>query len=75
MRNLKKSIITMMCLLAITTAWAAPVSESQARSIATQFLANHAVPSYNLRMALKKPMMCPRPCMNCSKAMPSKSKR
>ena len=47
----------MMCLLAITTTWAAPVNENQARSIAVNFMANHSMRSTSLRMAHKAPMV------------------
>ena len=53
----KRSIITVMCLLAITTAWAEQVSESTARNIAARFMASHAVPSTNLRLAQKAPRL------------------
>ena len=53
----KRSIITVMCLLAITTAWAEQVSESKARNIAARFMASHAVPSTNLRLAQKAPRL------------------
>ena len=55
MKNMR-IILVMMCLLAIGTAWAGPINESQARSIATNFMASHAMPSTNLRMAHKAPM-------------------
>ena len=55
MKNMR-IILVMMCLLAIGTIWAGPISESQARSIATNFMASHAMPSTNLRMAHKAPM-------------------
>ena len=42
-----------ICLLAITTAWAEPISESQARQIAAQFMANRSMPSSTLRKARK----------------------
>ena len=47
----------MMCLLAIATAWAAPVNENQARNIAASFMANHSMRSTTLRMAHKAPMV------------------
>ena len=53
----KRSIITMICLLAITTVWAKQVSESQARNIAARFMASHAMPSTNLRMVQKAPRL------------------
>ena len=51
----KRNVITLMCLLAITTAWANPISESQARSIASAFMARHEMSSSSLKMALKAP--------------------
>ena len=53
----KRNLITLMCLLAITTAWAKPISESQARSIASAFMARHEMPSSSLKMALKAPKL------------------
>ena len=52
-----RTILVMMCLLAIATTWAAPVNENQARSIAVNFMANHSMPSTGLRMAHKTPMV------------------
>ncbi len=49
-------ITVIMALIAITTAWAEPINENQARSIAANFMANHAVPSTTLRMAHKAPL-------------------
>ncbi|MBQ1583603.1 MAG: Spi family protease inhibitor, partial [Muribaculaceae bacterium] len=56
MRN-RRTIFVMMCLLAIATAWAAPVNENQARNIAASFMANHSMRSTSLRMAHKAPMV------------------
>ena len=53
----KRNVITLVCLLAITTAWAKPISESQARSIASAFMARHEMPSSSLKMALKAPKL------------------
>ena len=53
----KRNVITLMCLLAITTAWAKPISESQARSIASAFMARHEMPSSSLKMAQKAPKL------------------
>ena len=55
MKNIR-NILVMMCLMAINTAWASPISESQARSIASDFLTSHAMPSTNLRMVHKAPL-------------------
>ena len=55
--KIKRSITTMMCLLAITTIWAGPISESQARSIASAFMARHEMPTSNLKMAMKAPRL------------------
>jgi hypothetical protein len=52
----KRNVITLMCLLAITTAWAAPINENQARGIAANFMASHSMHSPSLRMAHKAPM-------------------
>ena len=52
----RRSIFVIICLLAITTAWAEPISESQARQIAAQFMANRSMPSSTLRKARKAPM-------------------
>ena len=46
MRN-KRSILVMMFLLAITMVWAEPISESQARKIAADFMANRLMRSIN----------------------------
>ncbi len=45
-----------MCLMAISTAWAMPINENQARSIAASFMASHAMHSPSLKMAHKAPM-------------------
>ncbi len=52
----RRSIFVIICLLAITTAWAEPISESRARQIAAQFIANRLMPSSTLRKARKAPM-------------------
>ena len=51
-----KNLLVVMCLLAITTAWAAPINENQARGIAASFMASHSMHSPSLRMAHKAPM-------------------
>ena len=55
MKNMR-FILVMMCLMATGTLWAAHVNENQARSIATDFMRNHAMPSTSLKMAHKAPM-------------------
>ena len=55
MRNWR-IVLVMMCLLAITTAWAEPVSENQARNIAVGFMTNRLMRSTDLRMAHKAPL-------------------
>ena len=51
-----RNFLVMMCLLAITAAWATPVSENQARSIASDFMTSHATQPTSLRMVHKAPM-------------------
>ena len=51
-----KNLLVVMCLLAITTAWAAPINENQARGIAASFMASHSMHSPSLRMAHKMPL-------------------
>ena len=46
----------MMGLLASSTAWAMPINERQARNIAADFMASHALQSTNLNMAHKAPL-------------------
>ena len=50
-------IIATMCLLAAITAWAGPISETQARSIAANFMASHAMSSTSLRIVQKAPRL------------------
>ena len=52
----RRNILVMVCLLTITTVWAEPISESRARQIAAQFMANHSMSSSTLRKARKAPM-------------------
>ena len=52
----KRNLFVVICLLAITTVWAEPISESRARQIAAQFMANHSMPSTTFRKARKAPM-------------------
>ena len=55
MKNMR-NILVMMCLLAIGTAWAVPINENQARSIASNFMSSHAMQATNLKMAHKAPL-------------------
>ena len=41
----------------MTTAWAESISENQARSIAADFMARHAIPTSSLKIAKKAPRM------------------
>ncbi len=50
-----------MCLAVSTTAWAESINENQARTIAAQFMASHAMPSKTLKMAHKAPLMSAAP--------------
>ena len=54
MRN-SITLFLLMCLVTTTTAWAASISETQARSIAARFMTTHAMPSSALKMAHKAP--------------------
>ena len=40
----------MLCITAVTTAWAEPINASQAKALARQFMLNHAMPSTNLEL-------------------------
>ena len=51
-----RNLLFLMSLLAITTAWAGPINENQARSIAANFMANRSMPSATLKMAHKVPL-------------------
>ena len=55
MKNMR-NILVMMCLLAIGTAWAVPINENQARSIASNYMSSHAMQATNLKMAHKAPL-------------------
>ena len=55
MKNFR-NLMVLMCLLAITTAWAEPINENQARNIAASFMANRSMLSTNLKMAHKAPL-------------------
>jgi hypothetical protein len=52
-----KTLVVMMCLMAVTTMMANPISEHQARTIAARFMANHAMPSTTLKMAIRGPQL------------------
>ena len=56
MMKILKSFIVVMCLMTVSTAWAMPINENQAHSIAAGFMASHAMHSPSLRMAHKAPM-------------------
>ena len=50
-------LVLLMCLAVTATAWADFINENQARTIATRFMASHAMPSSNLKMAHKVPQL------------------
>ena len=54
--NRIRNLVLLVCLIVVGTAWAASIDESQARTIAARFMATHAMPSTNLRTALKAPL-------------------
>ena len=56
MKNFK-SLLMLMCLAVTVTAWAESINESQARTIASRFMATHAMPSRTLKMAHKAPAL------------------
>ena len=47
----------LLCLAVLNTAWAAPISERQARTIAADFMAARSMPSSGLMTAHKAPML------------------
>ena len=55
--NRIRNFILLVCLSLVGTSWAASISESQARTIASRFMATHAIPSTNLRTAHKAPRL------------------
>ena len=55
MRN-RRNILMVMCLLAITTVWAGPVGERQARRIAEKFMSDRSMQSTTLKKVHKAPM-------------------
>ncbi|MBR3451886.1 MAG: C10 family peptidase [Muribaculaceae bacterium] len=55
MRN-RRNILMVMCLLAITTVWAGPVGERQARKIAEKFMSDRSMQSTTLKKVRKAPM-------------------
>jgi len=55
--NRIRRCMVMMCLLAIFTTMANPITESQARTIASRFMAGKAMPSATLRMAHRGPSL------------------
>ena len=50
-------LLSLMCLMAMSTAWAESISETQARSIAESFMASHYKPNSHMTMAKKGPNM------------------
>ncbi len=56
-----KTLLVLMCCLAVTTMMANPISENQARNIASNFMASHAMPSSTLKMAQKGPKLSATP--------------
>jgi hypothetical protein len=50
-------MIVVCAALSSGNAWAGPITEGQARNIAANFMASHAIPSTNLRMAHKAPKL------------------
>lgn len=54
--NRIRILLFLFCFAAVSTAWAATVSERQARATATRFMASHAMPSANLTTAHKAPL-------------------
>ena len=57
MKSNMRSILVMMCLLAIGSMWAKSIDESQASRIAAAFMHSHAMPTATMRMALKAPQL------------------
>ena len=56
-----KTLVVMMCMLAVTTLMANPISENQAKNIASRFMAGHAMPSTTLKMVQKGPKLSATP--------------
>ena len=50
-------MIVVCAALSSGNAWAGPITEGQARNIAANFMASHAIPATNLRMAHKAPKL------------------
>jgi hypothetical protein len=50
-----KTLFLLLCLAVMNTVWAGPITESQAKSIAANFLANRGLPSSGLKTAHKAP--------------------
>ena len=53
------ALIMIVACAALTggNAWAGPITEGQARNIAANFMASHAIPATSLRMAHKAPKL------------------
>ena len=56
MRRRNRTFMLLMAMLTLSTSWAASINETQARNIATRFMASHAMPATSLRMAHKAPL-------------------
>ena len=54
MRRLQ-TLLLLLCLAVTSTVWAESISESQAKSIAAKFMANHGMTTSRLKMAHKAP--------------------
>lgn len=50
-----RTLIVMLCLVALCPMWAAIVSESQARQVANRFMSSHAMPAANLKLVHQAP--------------------
>ena len=54
--NRIRILLFLCCFAAVSTVWAATVSERQARATASRFMASHAMPSANLTTVHKAPL-------------------
>ena len=54
--NRIRILLFLCCFAAVSTVWAATVSERQARATATRFMASHAMPAANLSTAHRAPL-------------------
>ena len=50
-----RTLIVMLCLVALCPMWAAIVSESQARQVANRFMSSRAMPAANLKLVHQAP--------------------